>query len=266
MKGTTDAGNRYPALSGLGFKPLDVDPVDHVWLPRMMRILSAAASGLIGALVGLTGVAPAGALSACAELGGNVQSGNVCHARVATRTYVIDMHFGTDYPDNQAVIDYLTPYRDRVINAAQAPGAKNLPYQMLVGSQTFRSGSPSRGTQSLVLTNFQYVEGAPLGTTYKSFTFDFDLNRPVTFENLFAPDTNPIDSIYREVATSLARQQKHRHFQLSPGVGRDPALYKNFAITDETVIFLFDEGELLPQEVGFFFVPVSRASLPPLQL
>lgn len=232
-----------------------------------MRILSVAvASGLIGALVGLTGVGPAGALSACAEFGGNVQSGNVCHAHVQTPDYIIDIRFGTDYPDDQAVIDYLTPYRDRVINVAQTPGAKNLPYLMVVDLQTFRSGSPSRGTQSLVLANFQDVEGAPVGTTYKSFTFDFDLNRPVTFENLFVPGTNPIDSVYREVATSLARQLQGRHLQLSPGVGRDPTLYKSFAITDETVIFFFDESKLLPQDAGIFFVPVSRASLPPLQL
>lgn len=232
----------------------------------MMRVLSAAASGLIGALVSLTGVAPAGALSACTELGGNVQSGNVCHARDETPDYIIDIHFRMDYPDDQAIIDYIRPYRDRVIKAAQAPGAKNLPYTMLIDSQAFRSGPPQGGTQSVVLTNFQQVEGFPLGTTYKSFTFDYNLNRPVTFENLFVPGTNPIDAIYREVATSLARQHKHRRFELSPSVGHDPALYKNFAITDETVIFFFDEGQLLPQEVGFFFVPVSRANLPPLQL
>jgi hypothetical protein len=241
----------------------------------MMRTLSVAASALI-ALAGLTNVAVAGALSGCAELGGNVQSGNVCHVYVDTPAYSIDLRFGTDYPDDQPVTDYIIQNRDQVINAAQAPGAQNLPYMMSVTSETYSSGQPTRtipeygqswhGTQSLVLKNYQSVEGAPVGTRNKSFTFDFDQNRPVTFENLFAPGTNPIDSIYPVVAADLARQQISRHFQLSPAVGRDPAHYQNFAITDDTVIFFFDTGEFVPAEAGYMSTPVSRVNLPPLQL
>jgi hypothetical protein len=242
----------------------------------MMRTLFLAASALIGALAGLTDVAIAGAHSGCAELGGNVQSGNVCHAYADTPGYTIDLSFGTDYPDDQPVTDYLSQNRDQIVNAAQAPGARNLPYMMNVTSETYTSGQPTRttrdygqpwhGTQSLVLRNFQSVEGAPVGTKYKTFTFDFDQNRPVTFGNLFAPGTSPMDSIYPAVAADLARQQIDRHFQLPPSVGRDPAHYQNFAITDDTVIFFFDTGEFLPAEAGYLVTPVSRASLPPLQL
>ena len=78
-----------------------------------------------------------------------------------------------------------------------------------------------------------------MGTRYKSFTFDYDKNRPVTFANLFAPGPNPIDSIYPVVAEDLARTPE-RNFRLSPTVGRDPAHYQNFAITDDAVIFFFD--------------------------
>jgi hypothetical protein len=240
-----------------------------------MRVLTLAASALMGALAGPV-VAVAGAQSACAELGGNVQSGNLCVVNADSPTYIIDLRFGTDYPDGQPVADYLAVNRDHVINAAQAPGARNLPYQMVVTSETFRSGQPTRtipqygqpwhGTQSLVLREFRSVEGTPVGNKYKSFTFDFDQNRPVTFANLFAPGTNPIDSIYPVVAQDLARQQPERHFQLSPAVGRDPALYKNFAITDDAVIFFFDTGELMSAEADYLFTFVSRASLPPLQL
>lgn len=242
----------------------------------IVRISALAASALIGALSGLTGGAVAGAQSACTALGGNIQSGNVCHVSAEAPAYIIDLRFGTDYPDEQPITDYLTLNRDHVVNAAQAPGARNLPYEMDVSSQTFRSGQPTRtipeygkpwhGTQSLVLTHFQSVDGALVGTRYKSFTFDFDQNRPVTFSNLFAPGANPIDSIYPAVAQDLARQQIARHFQLPPGVGRDPALYQNFAITDDAVIFFFDTGAFLPPEAGYMFTTVSRASLPPLQL
>jgi Protein of unknown function (DUF3298) len=240
-----------------------------------MRHLALAAATLLGAAFAFAGVAAARA-SGCAQLGGNVQSGNVCHVRAQTPNYVIDLRFDTDYPDDQPVTDYLILNRDRVINAAQASGAKDLPYMMTLTSETFRSGQPTRtipeygrvwhGTQSVILKNFVSVGGPTAGTKYKSFTFDFDQNRPVTFDNLFAPGSNPIDSIYPAVATEMARQQVVRHFQLSPKVGRNPALYQNFAITDDAVIFFFDTGELMADEAGYFFAPVARANLPPLQL
>lgn len=250
----------------------------------MRRTLSLAASTLIVALAGLSGVAVAGAQSACVALGGNVQSGNTCHVKADAPTYVIDLRFATDYPDDQPVTDYLIQNRDQVVKAAQAPQARLLPYQMVVSSETFKSGQPTRttreygqpwhGTQSLVLTHFWSVEGAPagsyegapVGTKYKSFTFDFDRNQPVTFENLFAPGTNPIDAIYPMVAADLARHFFDRKLRLSPAVGRDAAHYQNFAITDDAVIFFFHTNEFLPMEGGFFFTPVSRAKLPPLQL
>ena len=88
----------------------------------------------------------------------------LCFVQADTPAYTIDLRFGIDYPDPQPVVDYLTLKRDHVINAAQAPGARNLPYQMVVNSQTFRSGQPTRtipeytqpwhGTQSLVLKEF----------------------------------------------------------------------------------------------------------------
>src|ERR1700722_856755 len=181
----------------------------------MMRTLSLAASALIVAVAGLTDVVVAGAESGCVELGGSVQSGNVCHVYAETSAYALDLRFGTDSPDEQPVIDYLTQNRDRVVNAAQVPGARNLPYMMSVTSLSYSSGQPTRttrdygqpwhGTQSLVLNNFLSVEGASVGTRYKSFTFDFDQNRPVTFDNLFAPGTHPMDSIYPVVAADLAR-------------------------------------------------------------
>jgi hypothetical protein len=233
----------------------------------MKRTLSTAAAVLLGVLAAPSHVAVAVSQSAsCDAVGGNIQAGNVCHARVETPTYLLDFRFGTDYPDDQAVSDYLIGSRDWLINAARAPGATSITYQMFIDSSSLRSGSPPRGTQSLVLRNLQSIEGAPDATKYKCFNFDLNAHRPVTFDNLFVPGTNPMDAIYQQVAPSLARQFVQAGFHLSPKVGLDPATYQNFAITDETVTFFFDTGQLLPRENGYFFVPVPRAKLPPLQL
>jgi len=244
-----------------------------------MRTLALAASALLGALasltnLGLANMAAAGT-SGCAQLGGNVQSGNICRFYVDTPAYTIEMKFGTDYPDDRPVADYITQQRDQVINAAKAPGAQYLPYVMAINYSFFRSGQPTRttrdygqpwhGTESLVLNTYKNTNDSGL-TTYKSFTFDYANNRPVTFDNLFAPGTKPMDSLYPAMAEELQRQFRERGFKLAPNVGRDPSHYQNFAITDDAVIFFFGACELLEQEAGYFFAPIARNKLPPLQV
>ncbi len=245
----------------------------------MIRTICLAAWTLIGALAGLTDVAVAGAQSGCADLGGNIQSGNICHASLSTPAYIVDLRFSTDYVDGQPVTDYLTQERDRVVNAAQMPSAQNLPYKLYVAFDSYSSGQrlstnqaelgygePPHGTQSMVLKVWPTVDGVPLPTTFKSFTYDLNQNRPVTFENLFAPGTNPMDAIYPAVAADLERQQYALNFKLAPDVGRDPAHYQNFAITDDAVIFYFGEGEIMTREAGTLRATVPRAALPPLQI
>lgn len=242
---------------------------------KVKRSLAVAVSVSFGVLVVSAQVALADVQSECAALGGNMQSGNVCRASVDTPAYVIDLRYDTDYPDSQPVIDYLTRTRDHVVSAAQRPGAQHLPYQMHTTYHSFRSGQstrttgsnePPRGTQSLVLKTFLSIDNDFVGVRYKSFNFDFDQNRPVTFENLFVPGPNPIDSIYPAVAEDLARQQIYRHFKLAPDVGRDPATYRNFAISDDAVTFFLDSGQVMDAEAGFLFTTVPRSMLPPLQV
>lgn len=247
----------------------------------MKRFLALAVLALIGVWGCLTDVAVADARTGCPDLGGNIQSGNVCHVRERTPAYNIDLRFLTDYPDQQAVTDFLDQQRSRLIGIAQTPGAQRLPYDLYVNYESYKSGSrqttnqqelgygaPPNGTMSLVLTVYANAEGAGLSArnVLKSFTYDLNQDRPVTFENLFAPGTNPIDKIYPAVATDLARQQYARKFQLSPKVGRDPAHYRNFAVTDDAVIFFFDAGEFFTVEAGDARTEIPRALLPPLQI
>jgi Protein of unknown function (DUF3298) len=243
-----------------------------------MRVRRLTAVAVIGAATGLAHLpaATAAGQASCNQLGGMVQAGNLCHVHAETPTYLIDLRWSIDYPDDQPVTDYLIQNRDKVINGSQGPGPKYLPYQTIITSETLRSGQPVRtipeygrpwhGTQSLVLLNILSLGDSKAGGRYKSFTFDFDTNHPITYDNLFPPGTNPMDSIYPAVAAELERQFISRHFRLSASVGRDPAHYQKFAITDQAVIFYFDVGELLPPEAGYFFAPVSRANLPPLQV
>ena len=261
----------------------------------IFRAFGLAATVSAVTVVGVTSVSSADApalggpaVDACHNLGGNIQSGTICHAVVDAGNYSMDMRFGMDYPDGQAAADFLYRERDSFVNAAQAPGAKGLPYQMSVGFQSFRSGQPVRvlpslgqqfpdaqaygqpwqGTESMVLKVFerQDVQAIVPRTRYKTFTFDHNTNRALSFGDLFAPDSKPLEAIYPYVAADLARQQLSRHFQLSRKDGLDPALYQNFAITDDALIFFIDQGRLVPDEAGDIRVDVPRNGIPQLQI
>lgn len=225
-----------------------------------MRIPNLAALLAAGVLLGSPTIAQAGAQTDCTAFGGTVEAGNICHVNATAPTYTMDVQFPTDYPDEQAVIDYLAQNRDGFVNVAQ-PGSRNLPYEMDVTSQTFTSAQ----TRSVVLKLFQDVGGAHPTTWYKAFTYNVGRGKPVTFDTLFPPGTQPLATIFPIVQRELERQSGLTGV-ISTGDGMDPSHYQNFAITDDAVIFYFGQGELLPSDAGATSASVPRSSLPPLAL
>lgn len=225
-----------------------------------MRIPSLAALLAAGALLGTPTIAVSYAQSDCAALGGAVEAGNICHITTSAPTYTMDVQFPLDYPDEQAVTDYLAQNRDGFVNVAQ-PGSRNLPYEMDVTAQTFASAQ----TQSVVLKLFQDVGGAHPTTWYKAFTYNVGQRKPVTFDTLFAPGAKPLAVIFPIVQRELERQTGLTGV-ISTGDGMDPTHYQNFAITDDAVIFFFGQGELLPSDAGATSASVPRNALPPLVL
>ena len=65
-----------------------------------------------------------------------------------------------DYPDEQALIDYITQNRDGFVNVAQSSGTRDQPYQLEASTEQYSSGQPPHGTQSVVFKIFQDVGGA----------------------------------------------------------------------------------------------------------
>ncbi|MFM9033159.1 MAG: esterase [Mycobacterium sp.] len=222
-----------------------------------MRNLALAA--LIGAVV-LAGCPAAVALDPCATLGG-VRQGASCHVQASDPAYTMDVTFPLDYPDEQAIVDYLSQTREGFLNVARTPDSRNLPYQMDVSAESLRSAQ----TRSVVLTLFQDVGSAHPTTWYKSFTYDLGRARPVSFETLFAPGADPLETIFPIVQKTLETETGMAD-SISPGDGRDPTHYQNFAITDDSVIFYFGRAELLPSYAGATSVKVPRSEIPPLQL
>lgn len=229
-----------------------------------MRTLRLAAVGAAAVVVGsLSGPVATAQSGACAKLQGTVDGAGVCRVHVQNPTYTIDLSFPDDYPDPQPLVAYLTQARDGFVNVAQDPDAYNLPYELDAEGAGYRSGPPALGTRSVVFTMYQNVGGAHPQTYFQAFNWSLARNAPITFDTLFRPGTKPLDVIYPAINRYLQNEQGVPN-PVSPGDGMDPAHYQNFALTDDSLIFFFSQGELLPEAAGPVQATVPRAVVAPL--
>lgn len=222
------------------------------------------ALGMIVLVAGavMLGAAPASsAPDSCSALGGVVQSGDTCRLEADAAAYKVDITFPLNYPDEQAIVDYVAQTRDGFVNIAGGPDPRNHPYEMVIDSESLGSAR----TRTVVLKLFQDAGGAHPTTWFKTFTYDTARARPVTFDTLFAPGADPLQVIFPIVAREL-ESRTGLQGAVSPGDGMNPSHYKNFAITDDAVIFYFARAELLPSFAGETSVTIPRSELPPLQV
>jgi Protein of unknown function (DUF3298) len=229
-----------------------------------MRILRWAALLAAAVVAGSIGTPVAAAHTGCLDLQGVVGPDGICRVHVQNATYTLDMSFPNDYPDEEPVVAYLTQARDGFVNVAEDPDADNLPYELDAEGVGYRSGPPiGGGTRSAVFTVWQNVGGAHPQTFYQAFNWNVAKNAPITFDTLFRPGTKPLDAIYPEVNRYLQKQQRMID-AVPPGDGLDPANYQNFALTDDSLIFFFSQGELFPESAGPVQATVPRAAVAPL--
>lgn len=230
-----------------------------------MRNVTVAALLAAGVLTGWSGSPIAAADSDCSSMGGEIQGEQTCHVHVATSTYVLDMTFPVDYPDEQALTNYVSQNRDGFVNVAQTSAARDVPYQMEVTSEQYSSGQQPGGTQSVVLKVYEDLGGPRPSTSYQAFNYDLGSHQPITFDTLFVPNSKPLDSIYPIVQREVGRQTG-LGAAILPGSGLDSSHYQNFAITNDDVVFYFAPGELLPPFAGASQVHVPRNAMPPLKV
>jgi hypothetical protein len=225
-----------------------------------MRYLIAAALLAATALVGWPADA---APPTCAGVGGILVDAQTCRVQASTPSYTLTMTFPADYPDQQALTDYITQNRDGFVNVAQSSGGRDQPYQMEATTEQHSSGQPPHNTRSVVLKLFQDLGGARPTTWYKAFNYNLGTQQPITFDTLFAPGATPLDAIFPMVQRDLQRQNA-LGATILPSIGLDPSRYQNFAITDDQLIFYFAPGEMLPAFAGAAQAAVPRNAIPPL--
>lgn len=227
-----------------------------------MRYVIAA---VVLAATALLGWPAAAAPPSCAGVGGTIEDGQMCRLRATGPTYTLNMAFPADYPDEQALADYVTQNRDGFVNVAQSSGSRDQPYQLEATTEQRSSGQPPHNTRSVVLKFFQDLGGAHPSIWYKAFNYNLGTKQPITFDNLFAPGTTQLDSMFPIVQRDLERQTP-LGAAILPSTGQDPTHYQNFAITDDELIFYFAPGEILPAFAGPVQARVPRNAIPPLAI
>jgi Protein of unknown function (DUF3298) len=228
---------------------------------RTVRLLGHAAVTAC-MLFGFASAGTAGAAqSACADLGGTVDGDQICHVHSATPTYMFDFRFPVGYPDQQPVTNYLTQRRDQFVQAAAdfppPDWRRDLPYELDASGTTYGSGSQASGTESLVFRVLSETGGAHPVTDYEAFNYDLSKGASITFDTLFKPGTKPLDVIYPIVRGEL----QMRFGSEAMYGGLDAKTYRNFAITDDAVIFFFGQGYVLSEAAGPVEVSVPRTEL-----
>jgi hypothetical protein len=231
-----------------------------------MRILTfAVALVAASAVAATTGTPQASAQPGCADLRGVVGQDQICRVHVQNSAYTLQMNFPNDYPDQRSLVSYLTQSRDGFVNVAEDPDANNLPYEMDADGVGYRSGAsaPGGGTRSVVFTMWQNVGGARPQTYYEAFNWNMATNAPVTFDSLFKPGIKPLDVIYPEVNKYLFTMQGLLN-PIPQTAGLNPANYQNFALTDDSLIVFFSQGQMLAESAGPLQASVPRAAIAPM--
>ncbi|MBI3223574.1 MAG: DUF3298 domain-containing protein [Mycolicibacterium cosmeticum] len=223
-----------------------------------MRALTLAVSLVLLGSAG-AGVAVANPPK-CSDVGGTAGAGSACVIQANDPAYMLNINFPTDYPDENAVFDYVKQTRDGFINVAKTPDSRGMPYELDTTTTQYSSAEPPRGTQTVVFTTYQNIGGAHPQTFYKAFNWDRANRKPITFDTLFRAGTLPLPVIFPVVQAELTKQSGLPD-PVSPLAGLDPANYQNFAITDDALIFFFGQGELLPESAGAVQVSVPRGPI-----
>lgn len=221
-------------------------------------VLAVAATAAVGwSSVGVASAAP----PKCADLSGVVDAAQMCQIREAQPGYTLNISYPVDYPDFKPVFDYVKQTRDGFLNVAKMPGSPHdMPYELDTTVTQYNSVVPPRGTQTLVFNTFQDVGGAHPQTFYKTFNWDQGYRKPITIDNLFREGTQPFPVILPIVQSELGKQSG-QPVVIAPEVGLDPSKYQNFAITNDSLIFFFSQGEMLPEAAGAVQVTVPRGPI-----
>ena len=175
----------------------------------------------------------------------SVDTNQMCHFDASGPLSDVSMVFPANYPDEPAMIGYLTKVNDDFLNARGPLNTVKSPTALKVTGTRYSSGPQATGTQSVVTEVYQNLGAAHPLVWYKSFNYNLANQQPITFDALFRPGTQPLETILPIVQKTLAGRYRAA-VSIPPATGLQPASYQSFAITNDAIVFFFDQNALQP--------------------
>ncbi|RDH80496.1 DUF4232 domain-containing protein [Mycolicibacterium moriokaense] len=180
------------------------------------------------------------------------------HQHDETAQYTMDISYPLDYPDVQAVSEFVNADRGYFLDwiARFGHNGPNRQFSYDVTGTTYRSAQ--HATTSLVLTlenDTGAAHQAHPATSYSAFNYDLTARRPITLDTLLRPGADLVSALGPRMAALYDR----------PTNTLLPSDFRNFALTDDAVIFFFGEGQLAAADnSGPRQMSVPRSELAPL--
>lgn len=172
----------------------------------------------------------------------SVDANQMCHFDASGPSSEVTMVFPANYPDEQAIIAYLTKVDNDYVSGRSTVDGQS-PTALKVTGTRYSSGNAQTGTQSVVTEVYQNLAAAHPLTWYKSFNYNAATHKTITFDTLFKPGAQPLPTILPIVQKTLADRYGSA-VAVAPDAGLSPANYQSFAITDDAVVFFFDQNAL----------------------
>lgn len=192
----------------------------------------------------------------------SVDANQMCHFDASAPLSDISMVFPANYPDEQTMIGYLTKADDDFRNARGPLSTLRSPTALKVTGTRYSSGAQTTGTQSVVTEIYENLGAAHPLVGYKSFNYNLANQQPITFDTLFQPGTQPLQAILPIVQKTLADRYRAT-VSIPPATGLQPANYQSFAITNDALVFFFDQNALQPA-MEATQVSVPRSAIAPM--
>ena len=232
---------------------------DQGWRIRSPQVIATMA--VLASATAFTAPATAGADAQLCNPS-SVDANQMCHFDSSGPLSDVSMVFPANYPDEQTMIGYLTKTDDDFRNTRGPLNTLKSPTALKVAGTRYSSGAQATGTQSVVTEIYQNLGAAHPLVWYKSFNYNLANRQPITFDALFQPGTQPLEAILPIVQKTLADRYRAK-VSIPPATGLQPANYQSFAITNDAIVFFFDQNALQPA-MEATQVSVPRSAIAPM--
>ncbi len=140
------------------------------------------------------------------------------------------------------------------------------PWSLDIGYEVFRH---SDSIMSLQFSESVYTGGAHPNLLFKTFTLNLETQQVLGIEDIFQPESSPLTILYPLVQSDLEAQMQEMFGGdveiasdwIADGTGEDPYNYRNFVLTEESLIFYFEPYQVAAYAAGPFTVEIPLVNL-----